>query len=137
MKKAFEFVLVNVSVENESWPITDENTALRGLIEVTTVSKEAETRTEIGKATRFKYPMVNDGDFEFLRATKRKLSKPVSCQSYDYEQIKLLAGQGSIYVKLKHGLDGLLVGDPSGDDEDIMFDQLHFYLTFLRVQICF
>ena len=93
-KKAFEFVLV--SVENESWAITDENTALRGLIEVTTVSKEAEIRAEIGKATRLKYPMVNDGDFEFLRATRRKLSKPVSCLSYDYEQITLLAGQGSI-----------------------------------------
>ena len=136
-KKAFEFVLVNVSVENESWAITDENTALRGLIEVTTVSKEAEIRAEIGKATRLKYPMVNDGDFEFLRATRRKLSKPVSCLSYDYEQIKLLAGQGSIYVKLKDGLDCLLVDDPSGDDEGIMFDQLHFYLTFLSMQICF
>ena len=56
--------------------------------------------------------MVNDGDFEFLRATRRKLSKPVSCPSYDYEQIKLLADQGSIYVKLKDGLDCLLVTTP-------------------------
>ena len=56
--------------------------------------------------------MVNDGDFEFLRSTQRKLSKPVSCQSYDYEQIELLAGQGSLYVKLKDGLDSLLVDDP-------------------------
>ena len=136
-KKAFEFVLVNASVENESWAITDENTALRGLIEVTTVSKGKEIRAEIGKATRFKYPMVNDGDFEFLRDTRRKLSKPVSCLSYDYEQIKLLAGQGSIYVKLKDGLDCLLVDVPSGDDEGNMFDQLHPHLTFLSIQICF
>ena len=58
-------------------------------------------------------------------------------QSAVYEQIKLRAVQGSIYVKLKDGLDCLLVDDPSGDDEGIMFDQLHFYLTFLSLQSAF
>ncbi|CAB4036236.1 Hypothetical predicted protein, partial [Paramuricea clavata] len=83
-------------------------------------SKEAEICAEIGKATRLKYPMVSDSNFEFLRATRRKLLKLVSCQSYDYQQVKLLASQGSIYVKLKDGLECLLVDD-SCDDEDTVF----------------
>jgi hypothetical protein len=89
LKKAFEFVLVNISVESESWTIADENIVLRGLIELTAASKEAEIRAEIGKATRMKFPMISDTDFEFLRATRRKLSKLVSCQSFDYQQVKL------------------------------------------------
>ena len=69
LKKTFEFVLVNISVESESWAITDENIVLRRLIELTTAMKEAEIRAEIGKATRMNFPMVSDTDFEFLRAT--------------------------------------------------------------------
>lgn len=117
VKKAFEFVLVNVTNENESWAITDETVVLRGLIEITTQSNEAEIRAEIGNATRTKYPMVSDSDFEFLRATRRKLSKPVSCQSYDYQQVKLLSGQGSIYLKLKDGLDCLFIDDDDNSDD--------------------
>ena len=132
LKKVFEFVLANITVESESWAITDENIALRGLIETTTASKEAEIRAEIGKATRLKYPMVSDSDFEFLRATRRKLSKPVSCQSYDYQQVKLLAGQGSIYVKLKDGLECLLVDD-SCDDEGTVFRNEMLNLNYTMI----
>ena len=85
-----------------------------------TASKEAEIRAEIGKATRMKFPMVGDTDFQFLRATRRKLSQPVSCQSYDYQQVKLLAGQESIYLKLKDGLECLIVDDTC-DDEGTVF----------------
>ena len=38
--KAFEFVLMNIPSENESWAIAEEHIELRGLIEITTTSKE-------------------------------------------------------------------------------------------------
>lgn len=117
--KAFEFVLMNITLESESWAIAEENIALRGLIEITTNSKEADIRQAIGKATRQKFSMISNDDFEFLRATRRKLSKPVCCQAFDYKQLKLLAGQGSIYVKLKDGMDCLLVRDDDDNDEGI------------------
>lgn len=126
LKKVFEFVLVNVCAESESWIINDENVALRGLIEITTASNEAEIRSEIGKATRIKFPMVSDSDFEFLRASRRKLSKPVNCRAFDYQQVKLLAGQGSIYIKVKDGLDCLFIDESSLNevDEEGMFFQI-------------
>ena len=76
--------------------------------------------------------MVSDSDFEFLRATRRKLSKPVSCQSYYYQQVKLLAGQGSIYVKLKDGLGCLLVDD-SCDDEGTVFRNEMLNLNYTMI----
>ena len=100
--KAFEFVLMNITLESESWAIAEENIALRGLIEITTNSKETDIRQAIGKATRQKFSMISNDDFEFLRATRRKLSKPVCCQAFDYKQLKLLAGQGSM-LNLKMG----------------------------------
>ena len=92
--KAFEFVLMNITLESESWAIAQNIVlrgliALRGLIEITKNSKEADIRQAIGKATRQKFSMISNDDFEFLRATRRKLSKPVCCQAFDYKQLKL------------------------------------------------
>ena len=117
--KVFEFVLMNVkgAEGNVTWNISDEKVILRGLIEIKTSSKEAEIRQAIGNATRVKYSMVKDSDFEFLRATRRKLYKPVNCQSFDYKQLKLMAGQGAVYVKLKDWLDCLLVDENNIDDD--------------------
>ena len=133
VKKVFEFVLVNISVGSESWAITDDNILLRGLVDVTTTSKEDEIRAEIGKAIRSKYPMITDSDFEFLRATRRKLSKPVNIQSYDYPHVKLLAGQGSIYLKLKDGFDCLLVEDENAfDNDEGTYGTLKYILTIFQ-----
>jgi len=116
VEKTFEFVLVDVSkLEEENWAISNEIIVLRGLIDISTESKECEIRKEIGDAIRMKFPAVNDGDFEFLRATRRKLSKPVNCKGYDYKQLKVVAGQGAIYIKAKDGLECLL--GPLDDQE--------------------
>ena len=58
----------------------------------------------------------------FLPANRRKLSIPVSCGEYSYKQVKLLCGQGAIYVKLKSGLNCLICdGDvnSSSDHDDL------------------
>ena len=47
----------------------------------------------------------------FLRANRRKLSTPVSCEEYTYKQVKLLCGQGAIYIKMKSGLNCLTCDD--------------------------
>lgn len=40
---------------------------------------------------------VQDNDSEFL-AAERPVTKPVSCSEYNYNQVKMLESQGSIYV---------------------------------------
>jgi hypothetical protein len=54
--------------------------------------------------------MVTDTDFEFVRANRRRITKPVTVGEYNYQQIKLLAGQGCIYC--------LLVEDKIEDEFD-------------------
>ena len=117
--KVYEFVLVDVrESEGISWSLSDDKVLLRGIIEIVGTSKEADIREQIGKAIRVKYSSVCNNDFEFLRACRRKLSKPVNCGDFDFKQIKLLAGQGSLYVKLKDWIY-CLVGEESNDsDED-------------------
>lgn len=121
--KAFEFVLVAVYDEDEDdWMLSDDKIMLRGLIQISSDASEMEIRSKIGHATRVKYPTVGDSDFIFLRATRRKLSIPVSCDSFGYKQLKVVAGQGAIYVKLKPELECLLTDDKNKKDVNDSYD---------------
>ena len=64
----------------------------------------------------------NQDYFEFLKANRRKLMKTISSDEYNFNQIKLLAGQGSIYMKLKESFEYLL--DPEYDIKSTDFDEL-------------
>ena len=103
--------------EGELWSFSEDIVLLRGIIEIDNSSSETDVREEIGKAARMKYDILTN-DFEFLRATRRVLSKPVNSGAYDFKQVKLLAGQGSLYVKLKDHIYCLLEQENSDDKED-------------------
>ena len=141
--KAFEFVLLNFDSDDE-WVISSENTVLRGLIEIDTSSTEAEIRREICKATKLQYPLIEDHHFVFLRANRRRVSIPLNCRGFDYKQLKLLAGQGAVYVNLKAGFDCLLVDEKEVDEGNIsvtnsihthifLFCQVLYYVAFVYV----
>ena len=72
-------------------------------------------RERIGNCIRLKYSCVRNIDFEFLRATRRKLSKLVNCGDFNFKQIKILAWQRSIYLKLKDSIYSLMNEHKSDD----------------------
>ena len=123
--KPFEFALMYVEDDDddeENLSINHDNILLRGFVNLVSTDGEAEIRSKIGDAIRLKHPLAANGDFVFLRANRRKLSIPVSCGEYSYKQVKLLCGQGAIYVKLKNGLNCLICdGDvnSSSDHDDL------------------
>ena len=119
-QKVFEFVFVSTEdcVEKDTMLFSESMVSLRGLIEITTAN-EVEIRRELGQAIRLKCPMVTNDDFEFVRANRRRITKPVSCNEYNYQQIKILAGQGCIYIKMKDGFECLCV---EKGPEDNKFD---------------
>jgi hypothetical protein len=117
--KIFEFVLLQVEECEDDFVLNDNMVVLRGFIETTSQASEKDIRHKLGEAIRLKFPLVTDTDFEFVRANRRRITKPVSVGEYNYQQVKLLAGQGSIYLKMKDGFDCVLVED---DPEDSSFD---------------
>ena len=61
----------------------------------------------MSNAIALKHPYIQDNDIKFPAAT-RTATKPVSSSEYNYNQVEMLAGQGSIYVKVEQGLDFFL-----------------------------
>ena len=124
---------------DDEWVISSENTVLRGLIEINTSSTEAEIRREICKATKLQYPLIEDHHFVFLRANRRRVSIPLNCRGFDYKQLKLLAGQGAVYVKLKAGFDCLLVDKKEVDEGNISVTNsihTHFFVLPSSLLCC-
>ena len=88
--------------EEENLPINHDNILLRGFVNLVNTDREADILYKIGDAIRLKYPLVgNRVYFLFLRANRRKSSTSVSCEEYTYNQVKLLCGEGAIYIKMK------------------------------------
>ncbi len=111
--KVFEFVLLQTEESDDKGVIVFEENmvALRGFIGITKDASEKVIRSKLGEAIRIKFPMVTDMDVEFVRVNRRRITKPVSVGEYNFHQIKLLAGQGCIYIKMRDGLDCMLVED--------------------------
>ena len=124
--KPFEFALMYVGDadddDEENLSINHDNILLRGFVNLVNTDGEADIRSKIGDAIKLKYSLVGNRDFVFLRANRRKLSTPVSCEEYTYKQVKLLCGQGAIYIKMKSGLNCLTCDDDGTsliEDDDL------------------
>ena len=119
-KKVFEVVLFHIedsdNNDTDTWLFSESMVAIHGFIEIPTTASEENIQTDLCKAIQLKLPMITKNDFEFARANRRRITKPVSCNEYNYNQIKLLAGQGCICLKIKDGLECLFVKEEPGDD---------------------
>eukprot|EP00794_Sanderia_malayensis_P013331 gene13331-14707_t len=102
--RPFEFVLMNFGEDHDvENVISGDFIALRGFIQLNATDKEPGIRTKIASAIKTQFPLVEGHDLIFLKATRWKLASVVSAEgfSYDYKQVKLLCGQGAIYVMPK------------------------------------
>ncbi|CAH3044710.1 unnamed protein product, partial [Porites lobata] len=54
------------------------------------------------------------------KANRRRITQPVNFHEYSFKQVKSLAGQGAIYLRLKHGFGFLL--DNQGSDNSSLKD---------------
>ena len=128
--KVFEFVLLQTEESDDKGILVFEESmvALRGFIDIPKDANEKVIRGKLGEAIRMKFPMVTDTDFEFVRANRRRITKPVSVGEYNFSQIKLLAGQGCIYLKMKDdGLDCVLVENVLEDEFDFEKEGMQDY----------
>jgi len=121
--KSFKFVLVSppddyVDIPGQTFVLSEDLIIVRGIIEISNSSKEVEIKQSLASAIATSHPCICDNDLEFLVANRRTISKPASSCSYDFNQVKLLAGQGALYIKLKAGMEFLL-NPLNSDDEDL------------------
>ena len=116
--RPFEFSLMRFSEDDMDRSIKDEHIALRGFVTLFQSDKEKDIRQKLAKAIQIAFPIVNGKDLVFLKANRRKLTKVVNNDSFDYKQIKLLAGQGAIYMMLKDGHDFMFVNSFDDDEEN-------------------
>ena len=105
--KLFELALTHVGDddEEENLLINHDNILRRGFVNLVNTDGEDDIRSKIGDAIRLKYPSVGNRDSVLSSCTL------VSCEEYTYKQVKLLCGQGAIYIKMKGELNCVICDD--------------------------
>jgi len=116
-KKLNFFLIRNPLDCQEPISLCDEIIILRGLVELKSDADEKQIRQSLRKAINETHPYIYDTDFDFMMATRRSLTKPVTSCEFNYNSVKLLVGQGAIYIKLKESKEYLLK-DMLSSDED-------------------
>ena len=116
--RPFEFVLVSFGEEDEGKNLKDGNVLLRGFVTLSTSDCEQVIKDKIAKAINTRFPIINGKDLIFLKANRRKLENIVTADNFDYKQVKLLAGQGAIYLKLKDSYEFMLEQTSLSDEDD-------------------
>ena len=118
LEKTFEVVLMKFEDgDAETYLLDDECMALRGFVTLNSHMDESAIRSCLAELLQKKYPTLAPQDVEFLKANRRRLSKPVFVGQLTFKEVKLLAGQGCIYLKVKDGFEFLLEGQSQQDEE--------------------
>ena len=117
--KMFELICLNhVSqiIEEESlesdgiipdYSITKDDILLCGTVDVMTDDNEQLMREKICKVIGVRLPNVTEFDFDFVKVSRKIVSTPVCStdQCWDYARVKVIAGQGKLYVRLNQSID--------------------------------
>jgi hypothetical protein len=74
-------------IDIDNWQLSDKSIILRGFVTLKSDANEAGVRKAITDAIQLKYPTFMPPDLEFLKANRRKLTRPVNCQEYSFQQI--------------------------------------------------
>jgi len=116
--KTFKFVLINNLYDHEDKTIVmnEDIVHLRGIIQIANDASEKDIRMALKEAINKNHSYIGENDFEFLSANRRTLSKPVTSCEFNYNTVKLLCGQGAIYIRMKEEMEFFLE-IPSSDEE--------------------
>ena len=106
-KKSFEFSLLRCFDEDEEEPynLRWDSVIASGIILLDETDNEEAIRRAIQSSLQNKYPIIGVNDFDFVKVKRKTVITLEMGEgiAYDYAIIKKMAGQGSLYVKVKQG----------------------------------
>ena len=110
-KKPFEFSLLRCFDEDEEEPynLRWDSVIASGIILLDETDNEEAIRRAIQSSLQNKYPIIGVNDFDFVKVKRKTVITLEMGEgiAYDYAIIKKMAGQGSLYVKVKQGYEFL------------------------------
>ena len=83
---------------------SEEDVCCTGMVDIVTNANEISIRSAIQEVLVNRVPDIHTWDFDFVKVKGKKVTTPVFKKGQDvgYKQLKALAGQGAIYVRLKN-----------------------------------
>ena len=92
----------NVPVVLPNYALTQEDVLFSGPVNFMTDDKEPAVMCKVLELLAARLPKIEMSDFEFVKVSRKTVSTPVisKTHAWDFENIKAIAGQGKVYVRL-------------------------------------
>ena len=96
-----------------------ENVVERGIIELSEDDNEQVICQKLLSSLKATYSIIGPNDFEFVKVTQKRISvlRMAERTEYNFAVVKKLAGQGSLYIRIKQGYEFVLNETSVSDDE--------------------
>eukprot|EP00112_Aurelia_sp_Birch-Aquarium-sp1_P003804 Seg143.7 transcript_id=Seg143.7/GoldUCD/mRNA.D3Y31 product="hypothetical protein" protein_id=Seg143.7/GoldUCD/D3Y31 len=109
---------VSVEEENDEYILEDDMLLLKGFVSLNQEDKAVEIKEKITSLFRIKYPLINSGNYDYVKRERNRISTPVTDMNFDWNFAALrgLCGQGKLYCRLNVLLS--YVKDDSDDDDN-------------------
>ena len=111
-------------VAEEDYSVTDSMILLKAECDLKSCYSEDDVRSELVDVFKEKLPLIEKGDFDFVKRERNTISTPVvKCgHKWDFKHVKHLCGSGKLYVRLNVSKDTLVADDETdevkGTDDD-------------------
>ena len=125
-KKVLEFALLRCWDADD----TDEVHHLKwnsiiasSILELEECADENTIRKAVKESLKVKFPLIGINDFEFVKVRYKAVStlQLGPGTEYNYSVIKMMAGQGLLYLEVKQGFEFIYNGDAEAEsDEDLL-----------------
>ena len=106
----------NIPTVIPSCTLGEDEVLFSGTVELVSNDCESQIRSKLVDVFNTRIPGILTSDFSFVKVSRKTVSEP-ACrldQNWDYPQLKVLAGQGKIYLRLLRSV-GQITGKPTSN----------------------
>ena len=107
----------NTEEYHSSYPLPDyemtkDDVLFSGTVDLMTDDSEESLRYKICEVLSTRLPRLEESDFDLVKVSRKTISTPVCSQDqkWDFAHVKVIAGQGKLYVRLNKPKEQLTTG---------------------------
>ena len=118
-KTTYEVIMLKQEIDSvQDYTFNENDVVVKLLVNINSEMSEVSIRNAIANSAKSRLPLIQSKDFDFVKRDRHKIILPCVDANFrfDFNQVKCLAGQGKLYVKLN--VPEEIVNNPNSDSDD-------------------
>lgn len=119
------------------YSLTKDDVLFSGTVDLMTNDTEESLRCKVCEVLSIRLARIQEFDFDFVKVSRKTVSTPVCSQGqkWDFTHVKVIAGQGKLYVRLNKPKDQLITKKVDKDESEKVHELSMMFPTKSRVEL--